>query len=365
MKKIWPRVSPGSVFVSCLVLLLVLAGGCFVPSAHAGRNHIVVQTWGGSITEAQEKAFFEPFTEETGIKVVAVEAGVSVGGKLDAMMRSGNIEWDMISADYEGYNQKYYDKGYLEDIDYGIVTHTKDLVPGSLKKWGVAQYLECVVLAYNTKVFPEGKRPKSWKDFFDVKRFPGPRAMHNWGGPSDNLSIALMSEGVSPDDLFPLDFDRAFKIMDKIKPHIKVWYTSGEQLMQALIDGEVVMAVSTDGRAKTAKRLGAPVAIEWNQALYFLAYNCVVKNSPMKEAAMRLIDFCNRPEQQAVFTNYMGYSGTNKKAVRYIHPSMQKDLATYPANFGKLINLYGVKNGKWQLSHMDEIDERWNTWIAK
>jgi putative spermidine/putrescine transport system substrate-binding protein len=357
----------GNVWLSSLLVAFFAISpfnGGFLSKAHAGRDDLVVQTWGGTITEAQKKAFFEPFTEETGIKVVAVEAGGSVDGKLDAMMRSGNIEWDVITADDEGYDQRHYTEGYLEEIDYSIVTNTKDLVPGSLKKWGVAQYLECVVLAYNTEVFPEGKRPKSWKDFFDVENFPGPRAMHNWGGAQDNLSIALMSEGVKPDDLFPIDWDRCFRIMDKIKPHVKVWYTSGEQLMQGLIDRRVVIAASTDGRARAAKDLGAPIEIEWNQGIYFLAYNCVVKNSPMKQAAMRLIDFCCRPEQQAVFTNYMGYSGTNTKSIRYIHPSRQKGLAIHPDNLKEMFNMYG-KHAQWQHEHINEIDERWNAWIAR
>ena len=46
-----------------------------VPMADAGRDHLVVQTWGGKLAEAQEKAFFKPFSEMTGIKVIAVEGG--------------------------------------------------------------------------------------------------------------------------------------------------------------------------------------------------------------------------------------------------------------------------------------------------
>ena len=279
-----------TVFCFCLGLWIA-------PQAMAKRDYLVVQTWGGAIDIAQRNAFFDPFEEETGIKVLSVEAGTSVGGKLAAMQRSGNIEWDIITADYESYNTKYYNKGLLEEIDYSIVNNTQDLLEGSVKKWGVAQYLEGMCLVYNTKVFPEGKQPSSYKDFFDVEKFPGPRSMHNWGGPTDNLSIALMSEGVNPDDVLPTDFDRAFKIMDKIKPHIKVWYTSGAQLVQALLDEEVVMAISTDGRAKQAINSGAPIKIVWNQSFYYLAYNCVVKGTPLKDEALRLIACLQVPNE--------------------------------------------------------------------
>ena len=95
-------------FISFLIGFMVLSltpDGTF-SAAQAERDHIVVQTWGGKLGEAQEKAFFEPFTKETGIKVIGVEAGTSVGGKLAAMQRSKNIEWDIITADYESYNTK-------------------------------------------------------------------------------------------------------------------------------------------------------------------------------------------------------------------------------------------------------------------
>jgi putative spermidine/putrescine transport system substrate-binding protein len=333
--------------------------------AEAGRDNLVVQTWGGKLAEAQQKAFFEPFTAKTGIKVIGVEAGTSVGGKLAAMQRSKNIEWDVITADYENYNTKYYNNGFLEDIDYSVVTDTKDLIAGSTKKWGVAQYLEGVCLVYNTKAFPEGKQPKSYKDFFDVENFPGPRAMHNWGGPSDNLAIALMADGVPPDECLPLDFDRAFKMMDKIKPHVKVWYTSGAQLVQALLDEEVVMAISTDGRAKSAIAMGAPIKIVWNQSFYYLAYNCVVKDTPLKAAAMQFLNFCCDPKQQALFTGVIGYTPSNLKAIDYMPAELAKNQSTYPDNIDKVFNFMSLKNAKWVTENVETVDEKWNTWIAK
>jgi len=333
-------------------------------NAEAARDYLVVQTWGGTIDEAQRKGFFEPFTKETGIKVVTVEGG-QVGGKLSAMIRNNNIEWDVITGSYEPAMADYYKMGLLEEIDYNIVKNTKDLIPGATKKWGVADHIEAVVLVYNTKVFPDGQGPQSWKDFFNVEKFPGPRAMNDWGTPAASLGLALMSEGVKPDELFPIDFDRAFSIMDKIKPSVKVWYKTGNQLVQALLDEEVVIAESTDGRAKTAKAKGAPIAIVWNQGLYNLTWNCVVKNSPMKDAAMRLIDFCNRPEQQAIFTKIVGYSTTNKNALQYLPPDIQKEQATHPDNLSTMINLMELKNASWRINTRADNQEKWNLWLAQ
>ena len=342
----------------CFCLGLLMA-----PYAMAKRDHLAVQTWGGALDTAQRKAFFDPFEEETGIKVVSVEAGTSVGGKLAAMHRSGNIEWDIVTGDYDSYMTKFYNKGFFETLNTDIVNNTQDLIAESVRPYGLAFYLEGICLVYNTKVFPEG--PKSYADFFDTKKFPGPRAMHNWGGPADNLAIALLADGATRDELFPMDFDRAFKMMDKIKDDIKVWYTSGAQLVQALLDEEVVMAISTDGRAKQAIASGAPLEIVWNQSFYFLAYQAVVKDSPMKEAAFELLKFCNRPEQQAIFNNYIGYTPANLKAIRYLHPSFAKQQSTHPDNVDKVFNFGALKNYDWVNENIDMFDEKWNTWIAR
>ena len=364
-EKKWNKTLISSFLVVCFVFCMGLAIDGMITSAHA-RDYLVVQTWGGQIDLAGRKAFYEPFTEMTGIEIKTVEAGTSIGGKLAAFARSGNIEWDVVTADYEGYFTKWYNKGLLEEIDYNIVNNTQDLMEGSAKPFGVAFYLEGICMVFNNKVFPEGKpQPSSYKDFFDVKKFPGPRMMHNWGGPSDNLGIALMSEGVSRDEMYPLDWDRAFKIMDKINPHIKVWYTTGAQQVQALLDEEAVIAICTDGRAKQAINSGAPVEMVWNNAFYYLCYQGVVKNSPMKDAAMKLVKFCNRPEQQAIFNNYIGYTPSNVKAIRYIHPKFQKMQYTHPDNIDRVFNINLVKNAQWTIDNVDEVDERWNSWIAQ
>jgi len=349
-------------------MVLSLAPDGSFSAAQAERDYLVVQTWGGQIDLAQRKAFYEPFTEMTGIEVKTVEAGASVGAKLAAMKKSGNIEWDIITADWQVYFTRYWEKGFLEEIDYNIVNNTQDLTEGSVKPWGTAFYLEGVCLVFNNKHFPKGKpQPKSYTDFFDVKKFPGPRAIMNWGGYYDVLSIALMSEGVPAEECFPLDYDRAFKVLDKVKSEVKVWYTTGAQLVQSLLDEEAVMALATDGRAKQAIESGASVEIVWDKAFYFPAYSGVVKNSPMKDAAMKLVKFCNRPEQQAIFNNYIGYTPTNKKALRYIHPKFQKQQYTHPENIRKVFNFPLIKNYGWisEKGIVDELTEKFNEWIAE
>lgn len=354
-------------FVICFAgVSLLMLFGCLVSGALAGQdNELIIQTWGGAKATAEKHAFYDPFTEETGIKITLVEASGDTMGKVAAQVRSGNIEWDLISGYPYPQVEGGAKRGLLEEIDYSIVTNTKDLIPGSVKKWGLGQELNAVVLAYNTNTWPGDNHPKSWADFFDVKKFPGPRTMNNWGAPEDNLIPALLADGVPPDKVVPIDYDRAFKKLDQIKPHVKVWFTSGDQLIKSLQSEEVVLGAVWDGRAKYAKQYGAPIELVWDQGLFYICYWNVVKGAPHKKAAMQFLNFICRPELQAIFTNYIWYSSANEKSVRFLHPSVQKEQAIYPDNLKKMIRSPDDKTGPWLAEHMDEMNEKFDTWLQK
>ena len=60
--------------------------------------------------------------------------------------------------------------------------------------------------------------PASWADFWDVKRFSGPRGLRN--NPRGTLEIALLADGISAEKLYPLNLDRAFAKLDELRPHL-------------------------------------------------------------------------------------------------------------------------------------------------
>ena len=58
-----------------------------------------------------------------------------------------------------------------------------------------------------------------------------------------------MADGVAADKLYPLDVNRAFKSLTKIKSKI-YWWESGAQGSQILIDGEVPVSMEWIGRVE-------------------------------------------------------------------------------------------------------------------
>ena len=111
------------------------------------------------------------------------------------------------------------------------------------------------VMGYRTDVFPDGKRPKSWADFWDVQEVPRPA--HN----ARTVRSTISSSRCSPTAWrstrsIRIDVDRAFKKLDQIKPHITVWWTTGAQSAQLLVDKEAVLAAAWNGRYYVADQEG-------------------------------------------------------------------------------------------------------------
>ncbi len=241
----------------------VLAGG--LHRAHAQVQPVTTMGWGGAWKDACQKAYFDPFTKKTGIPVKYVAPYEFA--KVRAMHEANRMELDVLEPGAVD-TPRALKMGMAQKIDWSVVDKSA-LTPNQLKygDWGISSITLSTCLAYNRKKWPGDGHPKSWADFWDVKKFPGPRSLQRRVYP--NLEYALMADGApaDPKKLYPLDVDRAFKVLDRIKPHIKVWWTTGAQQQQLIQDQEVDLIAMWNGRATDSiTNNGAPYQIVWNQA---------------------------------------------------------------------------------------------------
>src|SRR5690606_30131831 len=135
---------------------------------------------------------------------------------------------------------------------------TQGMLPEAVTPYWLGTDMYATLFAYRTDRF-KGDTPQSWADFWDVKRFPGRRSLSK--SPIDTLEQALLADGVPLDKLYPLDLDRAFKSLDRIKPHVAVWWTGGAQSAQIIQSGEVDMVAIWNGRAQAVLDGGAPIKL--------------------------------------------------------------------------------------------------------
>ena len=54
---------------------------------------------------------------------------------------------------------------------------------------------------------------------------------------------------MSEKDFYPLNVDRAFRSLDRIKPHVKVWWSDNSQAQQLMEQEEVDLITMMNGRA--------------------------------------------------------------------------------------------------------------------
>ncbi len=320
----------------------VAATGPFVWIPRAGAaGKVVIRTIGGSYEEANVKAIFEPFTKATGIEIVKVPATL---GKLLAMFESGNIELDIVDAGELGV-LSLSQKGALEKINYKSwkLTNPDDFDPVTRRDDMIANIYFSSVLGYNSQTFPTGKQPRSWAEFWDLKKFAGPRMLADIASGAVDLEFALLADGVPRDKIYPIDVNRAFKALDRVRPSIRKFWDTGALSAQMLADKEVVLGSIWNGRLQSVADKGAPLAIEWNEAMLQTQFWSILKGAKNLENAQRFIEFACQPEIQASHAKNIPYGPTNRQAFKSIPADVSARLPSNPEHKAKAF----LQNGKW------------------
>ncbi len=343
---------------------LALGAAGFGSALAQDKGHVVVASWGGSFQEDQRKAIFDPFEEATGIEVIEA-TGPSLA-KIRAMVESGNTEWD-VSGMVPGDLLVLEREGLVEKLDYEsyFKDMLDDIVPEVVHPYGIGNFFYTKVIAYNTEAFPGDDHPDSWQDVWNVEKYPGPRAIDagDWVVPP--LEYALMADGVAPDALYPLDMERAYASMTKIKPNVAKFTTSSAMAPQMLVDGEAVVGAATLGRVVRRKNEGAPIDFTWNQGLIQFDYWIIPKNAPNYENAMKFIEFATRPEIQAEMVKLQLLGPVNLKAFDHLSEERAQLLPSHPSNLDKQVFLsadWWASVGDDGKSNVVKNQEMWNRW---
>ena len=322
-------------------------------SARAAES-LVVADPGGPFKEGYGAAFYRPYQEQTGVEIVNIAREHQPTSHVRAIVETKNYSWDVVTITL-GDQVMLSGLGMLEKLDWSD-QNMKDIMPEARHDDWMGVDVYATVICFNSSTFGN-KVPQSWADFWDVKGFPGRRSLRR--SPIDTLEIALLADGVDPKQLYPIDYDRAFRMLDKIRPDIAVWWTGGAQTSQMLESGEVDMIATWNGRAQTVIDAGKPVGIGWNQGLYSIEGWAIPKGNPKAALGMPFIAFCADPKRQAEYTKTLAYGPTNPKAYDYIPPERAKYLPTAPEHVDKLI----LANQDWWGKHKDEAEQKFNEWL--
>ena len=353
-------------------LLIGVASSTLIVSA-ASAGSITAVSWGGAYTKSQVEAYHKPWASKTGHQVVSEDYGGGLA-EIRSQVEAGNVTWDIVDVELSDAVLGC-DEGLLEEIDPSMLPAgadgtpaMQDFIPGSITDCAVGNIVWSTIYAYDFEKMPNG--PKTMADFFDLDKFPGKRGMRR--GPKPNLEFALIADGVPAAEVYDVlstdaGIDRAFAKLDTIKDSV-VWWEAGAQPPQLLADGEVVMTTAYNGRIFNAVAAeGKPFTIVWDGQIYDLDLWVIPKGSKNKDLAMDFLSFSTATEQLAAQASWISYGPARLSSAALVSSyhnqpelKMAPHMPTDPKNFTNAVQ----NNGAWWADNTDELNERFNAWLA-
>ncbi|TPI57353.1 extracellular solute-binding protein [Mesorhizobium sp. B3-1-3] len=320
--------------------------------AQSDAEELLVSSGGGDFLAALQKAYYDDFTKQTGIKIVPqpwkglaelkVMVESSAFGQFDMMLTSSGE-----AASAQG-------QGLSEALDYGVIDRSS-LIPGaSGDNWFLCD-VAANVLSWNTSVFHEGSQPKTWAEFFSPSN-SSPRGL--WKNANQTLELAALGAGIPLDKLYPLDIDAALKTLDKVRDRI-VWWEGGSQSQQILAGGEVDMASMWVNRVKAIKDQGKPVDYSFNQGVCDGDTIVIPKNHPKKKTAMKLAAYLASPEPQARLVELIPLGPSNTKAIPLCDPKALSTTVADPKN----LKAARLQDFDWWAKNSEKANNEFTKWL--
>ncbi len=348
LSKFWIR---GPIIASVMFL-----GSSLCASAN---ERVVIASTGGAYDRALQEAWFGPFSQATGIDVVVVSAtNAEMRAKASAMVKSGNVSWDLyldgeIQAASDAHRQVTED---LSEFCARFKTNT-DLVSNACEPGGALLQSTATLLAYRKNGKPE---PQSWADMWDTERFPGGRAFPNFDDPWRVLAAALLADGVSRDNLFPLDVDRAFRKLDTIRDQVTVWWKTGDQSVQGFRSGDYDLGQIWLTRAKAMRSEGLDIGWSYKNAFLVGDRIALIKNAPNRKNALKLIEFwLSNPEVQARACDILSCTPPSTAAIALMSDEARRSMPTTDDLRDSII----VPDAQWINANAADLLQRWNSWV--
>ena len=326
-------------------------------AATASARDLVVVRRGESMQHALVPHLLHPFAEDTGI---ATQEAIWDGGvaALRGHAKAADNTWDVVQVDPEELAQGCAE-GLFDKLDWSAVGGKEHYLPLAVSDCGVGATVNSTVLAWDRDKFAAAP---SWADFWDVAKYPGKRGLRK--GVRGNLEIALMADGVAPQDVYKVlstsdGVDRAFRKLDQLKPYV-VWWQSAADAARILGSGDVLMTSAPDAQIVLADRTQhRNFGAQFNGSLYEVLSWAVIKGSPNLRQAQQLLYFAGTPGIEARIFLTGGEAGLAKGANEGLPADMMLMSPTTPSNLGAGLR---IDAGFWH-DNLAKLRQRFDSWL--
>lgn len=334
----------------------LLLAGCASPASDSGSEgteisgDVVWADYGGRSNETNATVFHDPFFEEFGVEVTSTTRADAAAFE---MLGGGEGDYDVIMS---GAEEALRYKDALATLPPRDIED--DVIPEEIRDYMFGSFIFASAQGYLTETFPDGG-PESWADFYDFDKYPGLRAVPGVAASFDFMfEYALLADGVAPEDLWPIDVDRALAKMDELKGHV-VFYTEYPQVQQLLVSKSAAIAVTTHSAFKAISDAGAPTTTVWNEALSSSIGYVIPQTAPHLDNALALAAFYANPEKQAEFAMTTGNGPSTQEAFDYIPADMQGIFPNSSANLPLVIQVDSAARE----AQYEELSAAYGTWL--
>jgi putative spermidine/putrescine transport system substrate-binding protein len=358
----------------CAALLVGLGGLTGLPAAAAD---LTVVTYGGVYAESQRKAYGAPWEQRTGgvIEWIDYNGGLA---EIRAQVKSGNVLWDVVDV-FPNEARIGCDEGLFETLPPGLLEPAPDARPAE-EDLVVPRPNDCVapnilwswVVFYKVDSF-DGPQPRTISDFFDLETFPGERGLSAF--PQATLEMALVADGVAPDDVYEVldtevGLDRAFAKLDTLGDRVVFW-SSGAEPLELAASGAVTMSTAYNGRVSEAILSdGADFRIVWDGQVLEEEWFVVVKGSPNRDAALEFLRIATSPQAQAEQARWIPYGPMRRSALTIIAENEPwfhsgQDVMPHMPDRADVMERTVIADPAWWAENGERISARYEAWMAK
>lgn len=335
---------------------------------HATGDNLVIGAWPGAYGKAQEAAIIRPFKDTTGVSVDVVPQPAGSGSAVVEIPTNADVieigGRDLEAACARG------DLVPLEDIvlEQGADGREprEDFMPQALNRCGVGSFVWSTLFIADPVQFKKGA-PRTIKDVFDVRRFPGKRALLK--DPRGLLEMSLAADGVKGDQIYPLlardgGLQRALRRLGRMRGQI-AWVERPSEALRQLSSGEAGLAMTFSGRAfRPAVSNGYKLI--WDGSVHDVTYWAVPRTTRNSDAARTFIKFATAPARLAAQSRLWPYGPTRYSSVGMVGRHSLLDVALEPylpsasANMTRGI----MSDGAFWLVHRARIEQAFQDWLV-
>jgi putative spermidine/putrescine transport system substrate-binding protein len=298
--------------------------GYLDPERWAGRSLVVASPALGDTLDAINEAFLDAFALATGAAVRHQELGRDGISSLTNQVESGDVVWDVALIPTEDV-LPIAQQTLLTAIDYNVVDKAA-LYPELMLQHGVGARLYSTVIVYPAQW---EEVPANWQDFWNLSRFGGTRALRR--SPVGTLEFALLADGVTPEELYPIDTERAYASLDRIRESTQ-FYEDGKTPVEFVRTGQAGLASAWSVRT-TLPDVVSLVRPQWNGGMLGADSWVIPRGAPNTDVAMSFVNFATRAVPAANYSRLESFGPVNQDALALLRRDIVADLPNAPDNF--------------------------------